>query len=189
MPETAWIPRTIWLMLALAVVGCTNKGLVNKRRHNADTTSGRATVEERSLRTGAAEIVQRLPDGHITWTAKAKTSLLHISPEGKVSGSLQTVSGELFSKGRSASRFEAGQGDADQATNKLDLSGKVSVSSDQEHARLSAEKVSWLQGPEVIEASGSVYLRTDDYIVGPFEKLWATPDLKLTGTPDMFKHR
>jgi hypothetical protein len=51
---------------------------------------------------------------------------------------------------------------------------------------MTALKLKWMPERKLIEASGHVMLESSDYIVGPFESILATPDLKKFGTPDTF---
>lgn len=116
---------------------------------------------------------------------------------------MDNVEGELYLKDAVASRFKALKGTADQESRELELLGNVSVTSEGESepdlsdkkkteelprdTKLTAQKVRWLEDKGLIEASGGVMVTSPDYKIGPYGKLWATPDLKDIGTPDMFK--
>lgn len=144
-------------------------------------------AEPRFAASGPLELIARGEDHKRQWTVRAKSSTLAFQGEGALSGSLDDVEGELFGDDKIVSRFKALTGEADQSKRALELKGEVTVTAEEEEAKLTADAVRWIEAEGLIEATGAVRVKSPDYEAGPFAKLWATPDLKDVGTPDMFK--
>ena len=166
----------------MVVMGCGKQG--PKPGAKADEQK---PPEPRNVATGPVEVTTRGKDQKRQWTVRAQASALAFEGEGTLGGSMDNVEGELFLKDAVASKFKALEGKADQESRELELLGEVSVTSEKGKAVLTAQKVRWLEDKGLIEASGGVVVTNPDYKIGPYGKLWATPDLKDIGTPDMFK--
>ncbi len=126
--------------------------------------------------------------GNLIWTVRSVASTLRIDKTGAGSAWMVGVGGDLFEGNKVASRFRSEEGKADQDSKVLTLVGGVSVTAEKEGLQLKADKITYKQAAGHIEAEGAVTVSSSEYEIGPFEKLWATPDLTKVGTPDAF-HR
>ncbi|HRI43628.1 MAG TPA: hypothetical protein PLL78_01315 [Fimbriimonadaceae bacterium] len=170
-------------MAIVVVVGCGSKQPVEKQ------VVDEKPIEPRFAASGPLELTARGEKQERLWTVRAKSSTMAFHGEGALSGTLDDVEGELFDADKAVSRFKALGGEADQAKRELELKGEVTLTADEEQAKLTANEVRWIEAEGLIEATGAVRVKSPDYEAGPFAKLWATPDLKDVGTPDMFKAR
>lgn len=100
---------------------------------------------------------------------------------------MNDVKGEFFRKGKLASRFKAGRAAAKFGSNALEIDGGVEVSAASPRGALKARRIVWNPDKDRIEASGKVTVETDRYTLGPFNTLYASPNLDEVGTPDMFR--
>lgn len=167
----------------LVLTGCGSKAAEVKK------ATDEKPVEPRFAASGPLELTARGENQERLWTVRAKSSTMAFHGEGALSGTLDDVEGELFDEDKTVSRFKALSGKADQAKRELELKGDVTVTADEEQAKLTANTVRWIEAEGLIEATGAVRVKSPEYEAGPFAKLWATPDLKDVGTPDMFKGR
>jgi len=129
---------------------------------------------------------RRSDSGELHWRIEAKASQIEIDPESRVEGELKNVEGTLYEKGQVASTFTATEASANQQNSHLELRGEVKVLGHKDGLVLKAQRVRWLPERQLIEASGRVMLENASFTVGPFPRLLSTPDLKQTGTPDVF---
>jgi len=141
----------------------------------------------RSIELGPTELIQKDPNLGTQWTVKGTSGRVTMQEDGKGSGELDNVSGAIFDNEQVTANYTAKHGKADQAAQTLNLTGNVVVIAKASSAKLVADQVRWLAGRKLIEASGNVTMKTQDYSIGPFPALLATPDLKTFGTPDRFK--
>lgn len=130
------------------------------------------------------------------WNIRWQTADLAFDDSGEFSGTMEGVHGVLFKDGRESSTFEARTGTADKSSRVLLLEGSVvveskdpSVKSKDPSGRMECESMRWDPDREIIEATGNVRLETKEGILGPFDSLWFSPELKVAGTPDMFKEK
>jgi hypothetical protein len=172
--------RGTWLVLALIVAGC---GPGEPKRAHAPAPE---PSPERHIETEGAQVIRRGPDRRPLWSASSASASLTYAGEGAVSGTFRKVTGRLYERGVPASTFAAQTAFADQGTSRLDMSGQVVIAALRYEARMMADLVRWRPDLELIEASGGVRVTTPDYVVGPFQALLATPDLRRFGTPDTF---
>lgn len=141
---------------------------------------------ETTANTGPVAVTQRSPQGQIIWTLKSEKSQITYGGEGKLSGTLENVSGELYQGGKLASKFKCNFASADQEQNRLEMHDSVRIVDIAEDATLMADHVVWEGDAGHIRASGNVRVMAKSYEMGPFEELWASPDLMQVGTPDVF---
>ncbi len=134
-------------------------------------------------------MVARDEDRRRAWSVQARGAKLNFGGEGKMSGDLEGVSGVLFKDDAEAATFTAEFGSASQERRRLILRGRVKLISLKQKAVLTADELEWLDGEARVEARGNVLVRSDNYEVGPFPKVLATPDLTDIGTPDMFMEK
>lgn len=181
--EPAIRTACIILIAAMVAAGCGN------RETKAPSEGGKdipIPPELTKASTGPVSVERRGDDQSLQWTVRAESSNLELNSPNKLAGNLNKVTGCLYQKGVIASKFSADLANADQAKNKLDLSGQVVLNAEKEGLKMTALKLKWVPERKLIEASGHVMLESSDYIVGPFESILATPDLKKFGTPDTF---
>lgn len=128
-------------------------------------------------------------DGATTLVARTQASSTELNREdaGDLTGDLKQVSGELFQKGKIASRFQAPEGRFDQNAKSMQLQGGVTITSEERRLVLTASRVRWTEGGGLIRAEGQVWLRGPQFESGPAPVLVATPDLARIGTPDRIK--
>lgn len=174
------------MVLPIAMVaGCGSSGSSQSKPRPApekpDPTAPRRQLESRDV-TVAQRDERRVPQ----WTIKGDKALINVSENGKFSGTLEGVTGELYQDGRAASRFSAQRGEADQNRDTLSATGDVTITDTKTGTKLIAEHMKWLASRKLIEASGNVRVIGTDYEVGPMPRVLATPDLKKFGTPDRF---
>lgn len=139
-----------------------------------------------SANTGPISLVQYAPDRSVLWRASAEGSQISYGTDGAVRGLLLGVKGEIQDKKGAASKFTARKAYADQKKSVLQLMGGIDLESDRTGVRLKAEELRYEAKKRLVEASGKVTVSTDVYEAGPFNVIWATPDLRQFGTPDMF---
>ena len=134
----------------------------------------------------AAEVTRRDDKQRVVWTARSAGATLRSQDDKAFGGEFDQVSGRLFTEGKAVSEFAADRGLAERESERLRLSGRVRVTSTKPPATLTAREVLWRPERGLIEALGDVRIQTPEYDAGPFERLWATPDLRRFGTPDTF---
>lgn len=174
----------VFSLAALALVaGC---GSSNKAAEPKQAEPPKK-VTPKAIQMGPVELIQKDAKLGPQWSVKGKSAQMTMSEDGKGSGDLFEVSGTMFDKNEPAATFTAKQGHADQAAETLNLMGNVVVTAKESSAKLVADHVRWLADRQLIEATGNVTMKTQDYSIGPFPVLLATPDLKSFGTPDRFK--
>lgn len=63
----------------------------------------------------------------------------------------------------------------------------MQVTSENNGVLLTADKVTYNEDTQLIEAEGNVMVSSDTYESGPYDKLVTTPSVDRFGTPDNFK--
>lgn len=121
------------------------------------------------------------------WSIRWGDATISYDGSGNMGGSMNGVDGQLFKQGIPASRFRAGQAKTEFASRRLSLSGGVRLFNKEPAAELSASDVVWNPDLERIEAHGKVMLKAGEMEFGPFENVYATPDLGEISTPDLFR--
>lgn len=144
-------------------------------------------VTPRAVRTGEGELVQKSEELRTLWTATYKSAEAAVNEQGRLSGTLFGVQGELYQGGKVASRFEATEAEADQGANTLVLQKNVTVRAEESKATLTADRVEWLESKGVIQATGNVTIEDGFGVLRSDSPMWVTPDLKHFGTPDMMQ--
>lgn len=154
----------------------------------AGSQAAREPVEQSVLTAGA--VVTRYTESEPrrkVWSVRWKSADLTISEGGRFSGEMRGVEGNLYRGQALASRFRAELGLADRDSSVLKLSRGVIVETTMPKVRLTCDAMRWDPEREVIEATGNVRLETEDGVLGPFQKLWLSPELRVAGTPDLFE--
>jgi lipopolysaccharide assembly outer membrane protein LptD (OstA) len=93
----------------------------------------------------------------------------------------------MYENDQVANAFKADHAKADRATEVLTLTGHVEIHSNTQHVTMTCDKVEWLKGENLVKATGNVKMFGNFGNVGVAEELWARPELKEFGTPDVFK--
>jgi len=106
--------------------------------------------------------------------------------EGTVkTGRLVEPKGHLYSNGKESSTYRADTGDADRDAKRLNMDGKVVVQSVDKTQTLRAPHGEYRGDVGIVRATGGVTATGPFGTLSGTPELWATPDLKLIGTPDM----
>lgn len=102
--------------------------------------------------------------------------------DGKQSGYMFKVSGQVFEAGLPSAKFTAARAEADKAANRLILDGGISVESipaaKSAKTEMHAKKVEWLADYELFKASGEVFLDGPEGAIGPVDVLYVSDKLK-----------
>ena len=96
------------------------------------------------------------------------------------------VKGEIIRDGAVVATYKAEAGLGDRAQQTLKLKGRVLVESKEHEATLSCEEMVYDAKLKVIKAGGGVKVTGDAGTIQTLE-VWASPDLNIVATPDMFK--
>ncbi|MGV3615640.1 MAG: hypothetical protein ACO1SV_09935 [Fimbriimonas sp.] len=151
------------------------------------------------------------PDGttkqETLWDVEWESS--QAQPEEGGKATLRTVNGRIFTDGKPSARFKADGGRVDQKKQLLILRGNVEIvsvgdfkikvatpnkpaSSDPgDPITLTCDQVRYeAKDPKrvVIKARGKVRVQSKTGTFGPTAELWATPDLNVVATPNLFDY-
>ena len=100
-------------------------------------------------------------------------------------GKLRLPRGHLFQNGRPTSTYRADTGDAVRATKRLNMRDHVVVQSVDKTQTLTSDDGEYRGDVRIVRAIGHVVATGPFGTLSGSPELWATPDLKLIGTPDM----
>lgn len=100
-------------------------------------------------------------------------------------GHLNVVSGDLYSNGKKSSRYRADRGDAVRADKRLTLTGHVVVTATDGKQSIQAPRAEYHGDVEFVRAMGGVTAEGPFGTLSGVPELWATPDFRIIGTPDM----
>lgn len=141
----------------------------------------------RVVETGPIDLEAGRDDGTIAWKLHGKSSRLGLQDAGEKQVFAQGVTGEIFDKGKVASRFTSQDAKAASESKQMVLMGKVRIDSVTQNVSLYADKVAWMEERQMFSAQGNVRIDSPGWELGKMEEVWATPDLSKFGTPDKFK--
>lgn len=175
------------ILIAGLAGGCAG----GRRPKTPDHKPEKPIVERLVVNTGPGGATARAADAahtptyHIAW----KSAKIDLSDRGLLGGSMEQVTGEMYAKGKPVNSFRADRAKADRKTQILSAEGEVLVFSKEFAAKLACQRLEWDAKKNVVKAMGGVVLTgtNGQGAVGPVPELWATPDLHLVATPDMFK--
>lgn len=173
---------------AVAAIGAAAIFTAGCARGGPPPTSDPRPEEVQEVVTAGGEAV-RLSDQEPrvrVWSARWAKAQLSYGDQGRVSGTMQTVTGTFYENGDPASEFSADRAVADQASARLVLEGQVVVVSQDPDGRLSCDTLTWDADAGVIEAKGNVRFETDRFTMGPFPMLLGSPKLQRVGSPELF---
>lgn len=128
-------------------------------------------------------------EGRVLWTIAWQSAQIVYSAEKDFGGSMQKVSGQIYSRGKPASYFVADSAEADRKTERLVLIGNVKVTALKNGAVLRCDRIEWLPSRKLIAARGNITFDTGRFLAGTFNEILATPDLLEAGTPEQFAGR
>ena len=121
------------------------------------------------------------------WDIDGKSTVFEIDENDESLVKMSGVEGRMFNEGELASRFSSKRGTANTKTGRLVLSGDVRFTSEENAIYLTADTVTYFEDRQLIEAEGSVWLRSDTWNLGPLDRLVSNPSLTEVGTPGTFK--
>lgn len=185
----------------LILSGCGSKPSVNEK--SSDTVAETAAeakekANRRIIESGKLTLEATDESGNPAWKVNGKSARAGIEETGDNQFFIETVTGEVFSKGEVASTFIADSAKAATETKKLVLNGNVKITSlgqntvktaqsNDKKLTLTADKITWMEDKQLFAASGNVQIDSPDYHLGNMDEVWATPDLSKIGTPNKFK--
>jgi hypothetical protein len=132
---------------------------------------------------GGRENRQRL------WSVRWLSGRMEVFEEGSLAGTLSEVEGEIVREGHKDTRFSARQARSEKGQDVLWLSGDVTVVSQEPQATLRCDRLEYDADTETLKAMGDVRIESELGTMSVPHELWATPDLRLAGTPEMFKQQ
>lgn len=100
---------------------------------------------------------------------------------------MSVVKGTIFREGIETATFTARQASAAFGTNRLQIAGGIELTSKEPKLTMRAGKVIWDPELDRIEASGTVTIEAERYTMGPFDRVYASPNLDEIGSPEMFR--
>lgn len=189
MPSRELTSRSVWVLLAipLLLAGCSGK---SSHSNTAAETKKTEPSEPKVVNVGAGENTQRSsdPNRDRQWTVRWETAQLDNDASRRV-GKMQQVNGVFYEKDQPMGTFQGDSGFGDQTKQVLLLKGKVRIVSNDPKlkATLYADEVRYDAHEKIVKATGNVRVESQMGTLSPMKELWATPDLKTFGTPDMFK--
>ncbi len=139
-----------------------------------------------SVSTGEGTQYSKGPKHEPVWTVKWKEATVDVQGKNSFVGAAKGVTGTIDQNGAPASDYSADGAFADKEKGVLALVGHVKLVSKKPAATLTCERVEYHSDQKLIKAKGNVRVE------GPWgsaagNEVWATPDLKQIGTPDMFR--
>lgn len=176
---------TIWLVPALLVVGCASspkKTAVEPKPEPKPTKP-----PAKSFATGSGSMIRRDEKQQIQWTLNWQKAQLNTDPTSPNAARVLGLAGSIYRDNQPICDIQSKEGIADQSKNIITLDGNVKLEHLKSKGLLLANSARWLGGYEIFEARGDVRLQNNGYVVGPLPVMYATADLKLAGTPDVFK--
>jgi hypothetical protein len=122
------------------------------------------------------------------WKVQWDSARIIMEPDGNTLSQMKGAKGSFLKDGAEASTFDAANGIADKSKGDIDVSGDVVVVSKTRDATLRCDKVHYSsKGEQIVRATGNVSVEGKWGTVGGLKEVWATPDLKVFGTPDLFQ--
>lgn len=124
------------------------------------------------------------------WKVSWQSARIISKPDGNMITEMKQSSGTFMQQGKDASKFQSQTGTADKTSGDIDVNGQVVVVSLTHNATLRCDHVHYKsKGNEIVQATGNVRVDGEWGTVTGLQEVWATPDLKVFGTPDLFKQK
>ncbi len=175
---------SLFLLSSLLLSGCA--------KHKAQNATAEAKKEKddlpKAVGMGAGETTvwqtsdpKSPPSFTVGWTHGG----FHIVDGAVDTGKLQNPRGHLFQNGKPTSTYRADNGDAVRANKRLNMRDHVVVQSIDKTQTLTSDQGEYRGDTKLVRAMGHVVATGPFGTLSGSPELWATPDLKLIGTPDM----
>jgi hypothetical protein len=124
------------------------------------------------------------------WQIAWESVELTFQPDGNSFSKMKNDHGSFYQKGEEASRFQSATAESDKAKGDIDVNGNVVVISLAHNVTLRCDHIHYAsKGEQIVKATGNVQVDGQFGTVSGLQEVWATPDLKTFGTPDLFEKR
>lgn len=181
--------------MIFVLAGCGRQGHIQKDPEKS------TPPEPRQLHSMRGSTTMRKIDDprEIVWFVEWQSADLNFVTEKDYSGRMNGVSGAIYDEGRRAGTFTAEEAQAYKESDRLTLSGNVTLIAETPlsghvtpkagtpKSVLTCEQLEWDVAEDVVKARMNVNMDTSDYKIGPFTEVWCTPGLDLWGTPELFR--
>lgn len=176
--------------MVLVAVGCgSGSSKKDKSKKSADVPhpeDNRVVNTKSGNAVGYSVEGERMPLWKVGWQ-EAKIILLE---GGNTVTQMKGASGTFLKDGKDASNFQSATGTADKGKGDIDVDGQVVVVSLTDKATLRCDHIHYAsKGQQIVQATGNVRVDGEWGTVSGLQEVWATPDLKVFGTPDLFQKR
>jgi hypothetical protein len=122
------------------------------------------------------------------WKIAWQSAQVIFEPDGNSSTTMKNDSGSFFQKGVEASRFQSLTAKSDKESGDINVDGQVVVISIAHNTTMRCDHIYYAsKGEQIVKATGNVSVDGQWGTVGGLKEVWATPDLKTFGTPDLFQ--
>lgn len=171
------------LIAALLLVGCAKP----KKPHvDRPKKEEKPVVQSAGFGSGETVVYQgaeasALPSFSLSW----KEGGFDVLKDGGNRGHLESPSGDIYTDGKTTSAYRSDTGDADKAAKRLEMKGNVVLRSKDGTQTLKAAQGEYRGDVRLVRAMGGVTASGPFGTLSGVPELWATPDLRLIGTPDM----
>ena len=129
---------------------------------------------------------QKDEDGQLLWVVHGLSSVTTTQEGGMTRSELEGVTGEIYEKGKVVSTFKSIKAVANDKDKSIALEGRVSVTSLEKKATLTANTVGWDDAQKLYDARGDVRIKSETYEARA-DRLLADSKLKKIATPNLFK--
>jgi hypothetical protein len=174
-----------------ASLGCSGNSKPKSKSKDA-TSSTKKDVEDQtqvinSQGGTAYGWTQDEPKKH-SWSVTWETVQFTFKPRGETISDMKGTHGSFFQDGVEASRFQSAAAHANQKKGDIDVDKNVVVISLTQKVTLRCDHIHYASKdtPPLVKATGNVEVDGPWGAVTGLKEVWATPDLKTFGTPDLF---
>jgi lipopolysaccharide assembly outer membrane protein LptD (OstA) len=169
--------------MALLALGCSNK----PKAESPDSTDPgkKEPGPTRVINSDKVNLEQRTDDGKLLWVVHGLSSVTTAQEGGTSSTELEGVTGEIYENGSVVSTFKSMKAVANEKDKSIALAGKVSVTSLEKKATLTADTVGWDDAKKLYDARGNVKIESETYEARA-DRLLADSKLKKIATPNLF---
>jgi len=199
--------HTLLAALVLLLAGCNpkpgEKGAEVKEEKKPEALPAMTVNLAAGSNTHYAPGEKRDPQWYVSWLKQAAVVLTQVKekPDAKEKKpavkneishmEMLGVSGYVFDKGKESSTYTADAGQGDKKTQILSLHGNVHVISKNPKSELFCDRLEYdaSKPKKLIRAQGHVRVVQAVGTIGTLPALWASPDLKVVATPDLYNLR
>jgi hypothetical protein len=181
--------RVVLAFVVAAVIGCNASPKQSQKSLEVTPESPRPALPS-VINTGAgtADTFSKQSRRQKIWTVKWQRSRFTPDRQGKQAvANLEGVTGTIYRDGKAIATFKSQNGIVDSAKEYLELAGSVVLTSLKFKATLTADLVSYLESERIVRCSGKIQVVNPDGILELSDPLWATPELDMVGSPEIFK--